>query len=1369
MMNIKFKSVRTRLTFWFLLVAIIPLITSVVITYEQRVQVIKSRSIQKLIAIRDLKVLRVNDWLDEKIGDIKTISQDYEMRSLEISTDGNRIIDTNQKNTILTRHHLNNYINNYKDYDEIFIIDPTTGDIILSSRKTSEGTNKSTESYFLKPLQTKDIYIRDIYYSKAINKNSMALSIPVFGIKDESKIIGILVARIDLQHSLYRLLLDRTGMGETGETLIVNKNAYAISELRWDPNAPLNFKIKAAPAVKASQGNTGIIEIQDYRGEKVLAAYAHIPRTGWGFVAKEDVNEVNRPMQAMLNNLLILIAFSICIAYGVAYVLARAVARPLQEMANVSKKIQAGDFTVRNNIQSEDELGFLATSFNSMADSIASKIRIQQTGAEISETMASASNLYDFANGLLLKLKEVTNSNLGAFYLLSDDSSWFSVFCSVGLTKDLRHSLDAQRFEGDMGAALKIREIIHTRNIMNNTPFIFKTFAGNIFPKEIITIPVMRDGTVAAMLSLASIQPYSHEHVLIINQNWMAINTAFSNLFASEQTRKLAHELEVKNDELQKKSDELKNSAEELKLQSEELHEQNIELEVQRNQVEDANRLKSEFLSNMSHELRTPLNSIMALSRVLIIQARDSLKADERGYLEVIERNGKKLLELINDILDLSKIEAGKMDIHIQQFSLRRTIDTIVENLEPLANEKGIELSYQIREDFPDIDSDEIHVHHILQNIISNAIKFTNHGYVCVTATHDDVNVRIHVQDTGIGIPAAELSHIFDEFRQVDGSTARKYEGTGLGLAIAYKASKILGGNIEAQSTVDEGSLFTVHLPITWDAHMQNSVTNFNTMQHVKPTVAAKTILVVDDDPEILSYISQHLTEEGYHVITSTSGKDVVALAREYHPFAITLDIIMPGIDGWEALQQLKSDKTLRDIPVIMISVSDDLQTSLALGAMGYLNKPIDKKKLLGEIKKISSQKPQTILIVDDNDIDRMEIARIAESGDIAVISVDSGEKCLDALQNTLPDVIILDLMMPGMSGFDVLKSIRSQPQTRDLPVIIVTAKELNREDKNRLSGNVSSIIEISKMTPANLMQSIKNMLEQIHHESTRKIKTIPASGPRILLVEDNESTIIQIKIVLENEGYVVDVATGGQEGIEYVQHTIPDGIILDLMMPEIDGFQVLNTIRSKHETASIPVLILTAKDLTVADRKHLAANNVQQLIQKGDIDKDGLLKKMRTLLGLDNDSPSDKLQSNKAKKSKTNATVPRSRKRTELPMCLVIEDNPDNMLSIRAVLKNHYNVLEAVDGEQGIVLAREYIPQIILLDISLPKMDGYAVTREMKADQRTRDIPIIALTAHVMKGDREKIMAAGFDGYISKPIEVESILEEIGQFVGSV
>ena len=569
-----------------------------------------------------------------------------------------------------------------------------------------------------------------------------------------------------------------------------------------------------------------------------------------------------------------------------------------------------------------------------------------------------------------------------------------------------------------------------------------------------------------------------------------------SGILAYYKLKKILLKLEQQNSELEVQKTELS-------MQSTELMQQNSELEIQKSQLGEANRLKTNFLSNMSHELRTPLNSIIALSGVLSRRLSKILPEEESSFIEVIERNGKNLLKLINDILDISRIEAGREEVEISTFNPFNLVKEVIGVIQHQAKQKNVELICTGEEHDVFINSDVSKCRHILQNLISNAVKFTERGKVEILIIQSEKNITITVSDTGIGISEEHLPHIFDEFRQADSSTSRRFGGSGLGLAIAKKYANLLGGTITVKSTPEIGSEFIVSLPINYDA-----------------------------------------------------------------------------------------------------------------------------KNRIIETEKHSTYK--------------------------------------HAIQ---------------------------QP-----------------------SFNVTSV----------------------------------TSQKTILLVEDSEPAIIQMKDFLEESGYHLLVAHDGSEALHVLTHTIPDAIILDLMMPGIDGFEVLQTIREAESTTHIPVLILTAKHITKDELSFLKKNNIHQLIQKGDINRSELLSAVETMLTPKSIIPVSFIKMPQVIEGK--------------PVVLVVEDNPDNLITVRSILADKFTVLEAMNGKSGLEMTLEHKPHLILMDIALPDIDGIQTFQAIRKNPEMGQIPIIALTASAMIQDREAILAHGFDAYISKPIDVHLFYKVINE-----
>jgi signal transduction histidine kinase/CheY-like chemotaxis protein len=870
----------------------------------------------------------------------------------------------------------------------------------------------------------------------------------------------------------------------------------------WLMKPALAGEIEAAKATLLPGGPVGkardellaaILKIDDFAKNKGDELYA---------TSRETSDALNR-------QLILIVAAILLLSLGIAWLLLNGIRRPLANLTTATDQFRAGKLDSRSPYTSANEFGMLAASFNSMADAIQTQVAVSENVARLAGVMLRDDELPGFCRELLKALLEHTGSQVAAVYLLNEAQTAFEHFDSIGLGASARAEFSATELEGELGAAVATRRIQRISAIPADSRFAFSVVSGDFQPRDILTIPVLSDHTVVAVISLASVRAFEASALRLVDDIWATLTARVNGVLAFRKINALAQRLEHQNRELDAQKHELS-------AQADELVEQNTELGMQKRQVDEASRLKSAFLSNMSHELRTPLNSVIALSGVLGRRLADKIGADEYGYLEVIERNGKNLLALINDILDLQRIEAGREELSVSRFAVRDLASELVAMLETQAQAKGIALLNNVPADLPLMTSDPVKCRHILQNLVGNAVKFTEQGQVSITAEVVQAGgraseIRIAVSDTGIGIAADALAYIFEEFRQADDSTSRQYGGTGLGLSIAQKYAHFLGGGITVESVPGQGSTFTVWLPL------------------------------------VLS---------------------------------------LPG-----------------DAP------ADD-----------------------------------------------------------------------------------------------------ARPPARP-----------------RVAA-----------------------------------PTAAGRGQNILVVEDNEAAIIQLTDILQAQGYRLQVAHNGREALVHIGQSVPDAMILDLMMPEVDGFAVLQAIREVPRSSKVPVLILTAKHVTRDELSFLKSNNIHQLIQKGDINRDGLLAAVAGMLV-------STLAAPLAAPPVTPAAPSRQRRlsRPGKPLVLVVEDNPDNLRTARALLADDYQVIEATDGRTGVEQARTHQPDIILMDIGLPVLDGLQALEEIRADESLRPTPVLAVTASAMKGDRESILAHGFDGYLSKPIDRDELMGLMQQLLG--
>ncbi|CAG7633051.1 Sensor histidine kinase RcsC [Paenibacillus solanacearum] len=510
-----------------------------------------------------------------------------------------------------------------------------------------------------------------------------------------------------------------------------------------------------------------------------------------------------------------------------------------------------------------------------------------------------------------------------------------------------------------------------------------------------------------------------------------------------------------------------------------------------------ANQIKSQFLANMSHELRTPLNAIIGYSEMLKEEVEE---IGEHGFaddLEKINSAGKHLLSLINDILDLSKIEAGKMDLYMETSDIPHAVSDILTTLNPLvvANRNKLEVDVPEGSMWTDVTK----FRQILFNLLSNACKFTEDGTIRLTAVYESNGgidgIRFRVSDTGIGMAAEQMEHLFEAFRQADSSTTRKYGGTGLGLAISQKLCRMMGGDIAVQSESGRGTMFTVWLPVAGDRQKEAPEPVGEPAMGYEAAQGSPTVLVIDDDAAALQLMQRIIGKEEWTVALARSGQEGIRLAKELRPAVICLDVLMPGMDGWSVLTALKNDPELADIPVVMISMMDDKSLGYALGASEFLTKPVYRDRLLSILDKyLPEPDANTVLVIEDDVTTSQMMTKMLEKEGCRVIRAGNGRIALQCVAQSVPQLILLDLMMPQMDGFEFVTELRKTEAWRSIPIVVMTAKHITEEDRLRLNGYVSNIVQKGSFKREALLNEIRCLIGGSNQESTGAAKDRPTS-----------------------------------------------------------------------------------------------------------------------------------------------------------------------------------------------------------------------------------------------------------------------------------
>ncbi|MFV8353967.1 response regulator [Flavobacterium sp. XS2P14] len=723
-----------------------------------------------------------------------------------------------------------------------------------------------------------------------------------------------------------------------------------------------------------------------------------------------------------------------------------------------------------------------------------------------------------------------------------------------------------------------------------------------------------------------------------------------------EELRQLNEELEQQAQNLKQQQEELQMTNDELEEQTQSLEEKNKEVEASKSSIEQKTRqleisskYKSEFLANMSHELRTPLNSLLILSKDLSENRKKNLDDVQVESAEIIYKSGHDLLILINEVLDLSKIEAGKMSVNVEKIPIINLTAELLQNFKHLAEQKGLLLSCEIAENVPEfITTDSQRLNQILKNLLSNAIKFTKKGSVSIHVKPDtDKSINIAVTDTGIGIAKDKQAAIFEAFQQAEGGTSRKYGGTGLGLSISRELAKLLEGKITVSSSLNHGATFSLVLPLAIQPEMElsnslpvqprqyipidkNETTflNYATIPDDRANLSPtdKVVLIIEDDPNFAHILLKQANIKGFKCLTAATGEDGLVLASKFNPQAIILDMGLPGISGKQVLQELKSNTSVRHIPVHIISANDRSLEPIREGAVEYLIKPISKDALddaFNRIENFANRKIKNLLIIEDNENARKAMKILIGTGDVQCFEAETGAAALELYEKHEIDCVILDIGLPDMSGFELIQKLEGIKDHNMPPIVVYTGKELSKEENDLLHKYAESIIIkgvkseerlldetalFLHRTINNLPKSKQKMITSIHD------KDAIFHAKKILLVDDDMRNIFALSKILQEREIVVIKSENGKNALEMLeQHPDIDLVLMDIMMPEMDGYEAMKRIRSQIKFKRLPVIALTAKAMKDDKQKCIDAGANDYITKPIDVDR--LLSLMRVWL----------------------------------------------------------------------------------------------------------------------------------------------------------
>ena len=888
-------------------------------------------------------------------------------------------------------------------------------------------------------------------------------------------------------------------------------------------------------------------------------------------------------------------------------------------------------------------------------------------------------------DNILGYLCKYLDAHAGAIFIRQSHGSYRRI-STYGVPAEAKIPAHFERGAGLLGQAAVEGRSFLVRDVPEGYLAIGSAF-GEGKPRHLVISPAKVDGSINAVMELGFIHPLNADALSLLEQMSDAIGIAVRSANYRvelqnflEETQRQAEELQaqgeelrVSNEELEEQSRALKESQSRLELQQAELEQTNSQLEeqaqllegqrddleraneivrVRAQELEQASRYKSDFLANMSHELRTPLNSLLILSKLLADNDNGRLSEEQVRYARTIQSSGVDLLTLINDILDLSKIEAGHMEMKPEPIAIARLIGDLSNLFRPVAEKKNLEFRIQIDPGCPGhVETDGQRLEQILRNLLSNAFKFTEQGNVELSVRRaSDHQIALSVADTGIGISEDKQKAVFEPFRQADGTISRKYGGTGLGLSICRELVRLLGGTLALRSAEGEGSTFTVLIPDAFDATSMRpedepagTPTATFALEPPQPVPAPagnrkpprrveddreqltgqrRVLLVIEDDQSFAGILRDLSHEMEFECLVAGSATEALALAKEFDPSAVVLDVGLPDHSGLWVLDQLKRDTRTRHIPVHVVSASDNAQTALSLGAIGYLLKPVKREDLTDVLKKLETklaQRMRRVLIVEDDAVQRDAVQRLLGSHEVETVTAATAAECLALLKDQTFDCMVLDLSLPDASGYSLLETLSKESAYSFPPVIVYTARDLSSEEEQRLRRYSKSIIIKGAKSPERLLDEVSLFLHQVisdlPDEQQRMIQRARnrdalLEGRRILVVEDDVRNVYSLTSILEPRGARVQIARNGREALQAIEESYGRGgnaidlILMDVMMPVMDGLTATKQIRQNPDWKKLPIIMLTAKAMPDDQERCLAAGANDYMAKPLDVEK---------------------------------------------------------------------------------------------------------------------------------------------------------------------
>ena len=932
----------------------------------------------------------------------------------------------------------------------------------------------------------------------------------------------------------------------------------------------------------------------------------------------------------------------------------------VRAIAEVATAVTKGDLTRSIQVDARGEVAELKDNINTMIGNLrlTTELNTEQDWlktnlARFTNMLQGQRDLSTVGRLLLTELAPLVNAHMGVIYQVGNEGEpKLCLLSSYAGDSTYPHPPFVQFGEGLIGqCAMDKRRLLVSDIPADAAPV--NSALMRVLPKNLVVLPVLFEGQVKAVIELSSVSSFTNSQMTFLEQLTDSIGIVLNSIEATMQTEGLLKQSQQLAGELQTQQRELQQTNEQLEQKAQQLAERNVEVERKNQEIEQARRAleekaselaltskyKSEFLANMSHELRTPLNSILILGQQLTENPDGNLTPKQVEFSRTIHGAGTDLLNLISDILDLSKIESGTVTVDAEEILMTNLLETVGRPFRHEADNRQLAFNVFIDPNLGrSIVTDSKRLQQVLKNLLSNAFKFTAEGGVSLRVSaavggwsvehpilaHSPAVIAFEVSDTGIGIPLDKQKLIFEAFQQADAGTSRKYGGTGLGLAISRELATLLGGEIHLTSAPGKGSTFTLYLPLKYSGPTVAPRSHALAAQSALPSQPVVTqertieqtpddrlnlepgdtiLLIVEDDPHYARVLVDLARDKGFKVLVAARGAEALELAKQYQPAAVSLDVFLPDMLGWTVLSQLKHNPLTRHIPVQIITLDEDRQHALARGAFSFVNKPTTTEGVsaaLSQIREYARPRRKRLLIVEDNAAEQMSIRELLDHDDIEIVTTDTGAGALATLRDSPCDCVVLDLKLPDMSGFEVLDRIRGDERLSNVPVVVFTGRELSVEEDAELHTMARSIVVKGVESPERLLDEtalfLHRVITELPLDKQRMLEKLNSSdedlvGRTALLVDDDARNIFALSSVLERRGMKVLTATTGSEAIALVESNPEIAIVLmDIMMPQMDGYQTIGAIRENPAFRRLPIIALTAKAMKGDREKCLEA-----------------------------------------------------------------------------------------------------------------------------------------------------------------------------------